>query len=123
MRRFLAFFLLLAAGPGAAGAAPVWQVDPSSSTIAVAIVQGGQKVEARVAKFSGNIRFDPQDLAGSAVEIRVDIASFTSGDTNRDGQATGSAWLDAKDHEQAIYRTRAFRAKGGDVYEIDADLT
>lgn len=123
-RRILGLALLgagLLATP--AGAAPAWRIDPGTSRIAVTVTQAGKPVEARFEQFDGTVAFDSADLATSAVMLQIDPATFRTGESTRDGQATGPAWLNAKGHSFATYRTLSMRSAGGEVYDVDAELT
>lgn len=120
MRWICLGLVLVLAAPGHAAE---WRIDPARSSLTVAIDQGGRIVDARFERFSGEIRFDPEDLAGSAVTIAVDLASFRSGDGQRDQIATSAEFLGASDAPQATYRATSFAAEGGDRYRVAAELT
>jgi polyisoprenoid-binding protein YceI len=117
----------LAALPLVAFAAPavasVWQVDPGRSSITVEIDQGGKPVPARFESFQAEVAFDPRNLAASKVVVTVDLASFKSGNAQRDQMATAGEFLAAATAATATYRTAGFTAKGGDSYEVAAELS
>ncbi|WP_027133409.1 YceI family protein [Geminicoccus roseus] len=104
-------------------AAADWTVDPARSTLAVTVHQGQTPIQARFERFDAEISFDPADLEAAQVVVAVDLASFTSGDAQRDQQATGPDFLDAAGAAQAEYRTTSIEAMGGDQYEVEAELT
>lgn len=122
MRRLLLLILLAIFAPGQLAAA-TWLLDPAASSIEVIVNQGGRPLTARFERFEADIRFDPAALETSQVEIRVDVASFTSGDTGRDAQARGAPWLDSGGHATAVYRTLTMRRAHAAEYEVDAELT
>ena len=100
-----------------------WIVDPAKSKLAVTFHQGSTAVEAGFDRFQATIRFDPADLANALVEVQVDLASFRSGEDQRDAQAKGADFLDADSVTSATYRTTSFRSLGNDVYQVDGELT
>ena len=109
--------------PPAPAAAAQWRVDPARSSIAVTFDVGGKPVEARFKKFKAEVTFDPKDLGASRVVITVDLASFRSGDAQRDQMVGAAEFLGTGAAGTARYATRGFTAKGGDNYEVAAELT
>jgi polyisoprenoid-binding protein YceI len=119
--RWVAAAVLLAeAGPGAAAE---WRVDPARSTLSVEIDQGGKPVTARFETFQAEVSFDPDDPAAADVRITVDLASFRSGDAQRDRMAAAGEFLAAASAPAATYRATAFTSMGKDSYEVAAELT
>jgi polyisoprenoid-binding protein YceI len=118
--RWVAAAVLLAeAGPGAAAE---WRVDPARSTLSVEIDQGGKPVTARFETFQAEVSFDPDDPAAADVRITVDLASFRSGDAQRDQMAAAGEFLAAAS-AAATYRATVFTPAGEDRYEVAAELT
>lgn len=113
----------LAAAVAPAGAATDWIVDPHRSRLAFSTRQGAQPIEGGFARWTARIRFDPADLPGSAVEVVVDLTSVATGDPARDKQAQAAEFFDSARTPEARYRSRAFRALGGDRFEVEAELT
>jgi polyisoprenoid-binding protein YceI len=111
---------LLVAGPAMA---KDWTVDPAASKLAVTFNQGQTSVSASFERFTTAVRFDPAALADALVEVKVDLASFTSGEAQRDAQAQGPDFLDAGGMAEAVYRATSFESLGGDRYKVTADLT
>jgi polyisoprenoid-binding protein YceI len=114
-------FLVLAGATARAEAAD-WRVEPARSTVTVEVNQDGRPLTGRFERFAAEIRFDPNDLAGSRAVITVDLASFRTGDSQRDQIAASQEFLGATGQPQARYATRAFKALGGGRYEVTADL-
>ncbi len=110
----------LAAAPAHAAG---WQVDPAHSSLTVEFEQSGKPVAARFESFAAEIAFDPKDLARASVVVTVDLTSLRTGDAQRDQMAAGSELLAAASGPTARYATRKFVARGGDRYDVEADLT
>jgi len=55
--------------------------------------------------------------------ITIDLASFKSGNTQRDQIATAGEFLAAATAATATYATKRFKAKDGDRYEVAAELS
>ena len=118
----VALACLAAALPGPAMAKD-WAVDPAASTLTVTIQQGQTPIEARFERFAAEVSFDPAALDQSSVTVTVDLGSFASGDSQRDGQAKGPDFLDAGSVAEAVYRTISFAPLGDDRYQVEAELT
>jgi len=111
---------LLAAAPAEAAR---WQVDTARSSITVEFEQNGQPVTARFERFTAEVAFDPKDLTTSAVVVTVDLASFKTGDAQRDQMAASSELLAVASGPSARYATRSLKAVADDRYEVEAELT
>ncbi|MCS6779816.1 MAG: YceI family protein [Geminicoccaceae bacterium] len=111
---------LLFAAPVAA--APGWTLVPEKSRLAFEARQGTQPIQGSFARWTAAIRFDPEDLAGSAVEVEVELASVSTGDRNRDQQAQAREFFDVARTPRARYRTVTFRPRSEGVYEVEALL-
>jgi polyisoprenoid-binding protein YceI len=115
--------MVLALAAAAPASAAQWRVDPTRSRISVLFEQGGKPIEAQFESFQAEVTFDPKELAAARVAITVDLASFRSGDAQRDQMATAGEFLAAGAAGQARYVARGFKAVGGDTYEVAAELT
>ena len=109
--------------PSLSAAAIEWRVDPARSTLSVVFDQGGKPVTAKFESFQAKVSFDPGKPATSSAEITVDLASFRSGDAQRDQMATAGEFLSAASTATATYRVTTFKALGGDRYDVAGELT
>ena len=123
MARWLVMVLLALVAQASPAAAVSWRVDPARSSITVVFDQGGKPVEARFEGYRAEVAFDPKDLAASRVAITVDLASFRSGDAQRDQMAIAAEFLAAGAAGRARYVTKGFTSTGGDSYAVTAELT
>lgn len=114
---------LLALSAPTAGAADLWVVDPDASRLGFTAQQNGSSFDGRFAAWQAEIRFDPDDLAASAVRVAIDTTSAATGLDDRDGMLRGSDWFAAGRHPEARFETTGFRHLGGDAYEADGTLT
>jgi polyisoprenoid-binding protein YceI len=117
----LALIVLPAAMPMAEAA--TWKVAPDQSALRVAFKQGAAGVNGQFQHFGGTIEFDPAALDHSAIVMKIDLASLSTGDAGRDGQAKGAMWLDAANASEAVYKTLSIKHESGDLYAIEAELT
>jgi polyisoprenoid-binding protein YceI len=116
--------MLSANATRAAEEAPGWTVDPAKSSIAFTARQMGVPSKGRFKAFKASVKFDPDNLAASVVEVIVDVASADAGNPDIDKEIKQEKWFDVARFPTASFATSAFRGKGdkGD-YEAVARLT
>lgn len=124
----IAALILLAGLSPACADAPEWTVDPAKSSIGFTGRQMGVPSKGRFKSFTAKVRFDPGDLAGSAVEVTVDAASADAGNPDIDKELKQPKWFDVARFPTVRFMTTAFRAKGQEAggkgeYEAAAKLT
>lgn len=116
--------LMLLADTAQADDAPEWTVDPAKSSIAFTARQMGVPSKGLFKVFKSNVKFDPDNLAASAVEVIVDVASADAGNPDIDKEIKQEKWFDVARFPTVRFATSAFRAKGGKGdYEAVARLT
>jgi polyisoprenoid-binding protein YceI len=108
--------------------APEWIVDTAKSSIGFTGRQMGVHSKGRFKSFTAKVRFDPGDLAASAVEVTVDAASADAGNPDIDKELKQPKWFDVARFPTVRFETTAFRAKGQESggkgeYEAVARLT
>ncbi|URK18343.1 YceI family protein [Thalassospira sp. GO-4] len=106
-----------------AKAADQWTVDASQSTIAFTGTQLGAGFDGVFEDFTATIAFSPDDLAGSSVEVLIDIASVDTQNSDRDSQIVSSDWFDAAQWPTAKFETKSFSEIEPGRYQAVADLT
>ena len=95
----------------------------SGSSLGFEGVYQGEAFEGRFAKFTPAIRFDPADLANARFDVRIDLASASTGNPDYDGEMLGESFLDSVARPEARYVATRFRALGGNRYVADGELT
>jgi polyisoprenoid-binding protein YceI len=108
---------------GLAIASAQWTTQPQESTLTFVGTQAGAQFEGRFDRFTADIRFDPQDLAGSRFDVSIDLASVNSRDSERDDLIRGPDLFAVKQFPQARYVAASFTAKGGGKYAATGKLT
>lgn len=113
--------------PVAEGGAPAWQVDLVRSSIGYAFTLddgsgGTSRIEGRFTRWRADIRFDPEDLANSAVAVTIETDSATNGIVAHDVAMQEPGWFDGGAHPTATFRSTDFRRRG-DGYEARGELT
>lgn len=108
---------------GLAIAATQWTLQPKQSKLRFIGTQAGAPFEAVFEKFSADIRFDPQDLATSRFDVKIDLASVNSGDQERDDTIKSADLFAVKQWPTSRYVAEKFTAKGAGKFAATGKLT
>ncbi len=86
------------------------------------------RAQGRFKTFKASVKFDPDNLDASAVEVIVDAASADAGNPDIDKELKQEKWFDVARFPTVRFATTAFRTKtkdatGKGVYEAVARLT
>jgi len=101
-----------------------WKIDPSHSAVGFSVRHMVvSKTRGRFTKWSGEIRFDPQNPAASSVEVTIDPASIDTADAQRDAHLRSPDFFDVEKYPVASFRSTKVEDRGGDRYHITGDLT
>lgn len=119
--KHLAILLLALALPGAAMAAD-YQVVPAGSQLGFSAVFQGESFDGQFGQWSAEVRYDAADLAASAFDVEVTLASVKTGDSDRDDALPGSDFFNAAKFPKAHFVTTGFRKDGAQVI-ADGKLT
>ncbi|MGB0681545.1 MAG: cytochrome b/b6 domain-containing protein [Magnetovibrionaceae bacterium] len=98
-----------------------WVVDHGVSRIGVVVQQMGAPVTGTFGEWTGDIRFDPDDLGASKAVVTINAGSFEIGAVT--AQALGKDFLDVAAFPTASFETMAFRQTGEGTYEADSLVT
>jgi polyisoprenoid-binding protein YceI len=100
-----------------------WKLDPAKSRLGFSGTQTGTKFEGKFMRYGADIVFDPDHLDAAHITVTVDLASATTGDTQRDTALPGKDWFDVAQFPQATFETAAIRKQGVNAYEAASNLT
>ena len=99
-----------------------WVIDPShTSAEFVARHLMVTKVRGGFGSVSGTIAV-AEHPADSSVEVVIDTASVSTGDTDRDGHVKSADFLDVENHPDMKFVSTAVRANGSS-WTLDGDLS
>lgn len=102
---------------------PSWAIDARQSRIGFSTRWAGEAVNGSFGQWTGDIRFDPRNLAASKAVILIQTGSARTGAKEPDENLGGSDWFDARRFPTARYETTAIRAAGPGRYVADGLLT
>jgi polyisoprenoid-binding protein YceI len=100
-----------------------WAVDPGASELGFVATFEKTPAPGAFRKFSASVRFDPEHLAESRIDVVISVASadMSSDEVNR--AIRGPDWFDVARHPDAAFRATEVRAVAGDRYVARGTLT
>ena len=72
-----------------------WKIDNEKAEVKFTMQAHGQELIGSFKGVKGDINFDDKDLSKSSVNVTIDIATVSTGNTTRDGHLQGGPWFDA----------------------------
>ena len=106
-----------------AAPAQAWNIDAKQSRIGFSTTWAGNAVKGSFGQWSGDIRFDPANLAGSSAAITIMMGSAKTGVKEPDDNLPGADWFDARKFPTARFTTSSIRTLGQNRYMADGFLT
>ena len=101
-----------------------WDLDPAHTRLGfaarhamVATVRGNFGV------FSGVIAIDSADPTRSTAEVRVDAASLTTGNEQRDAHLKSPDFLDVERYPEIVFRSTGAEVVSDDEFKLHGELT
>ena len=114
--------LCLAAGTASAPPVTHYVLDAGKSSLEFTFQQAGAQNKGRFTRFAVNFDFSPDNLAGSRLEVTVEIGSLDTGDKERDDTLRGADLFAVAKFPQAHFAASQFN-KTASGYEAIGKLT
>ena len=100
-----------------------WAIVPEKSKLQFRTTMYGSEFTGDLSDFNGTIIFNPDDLANSRVDIRINMAKVVTGDQDRDSNITSEAWFDSTQFPESRYEATQFEKAEGNHYVAIGKLT
>jgi len=84
--------------------------------------QMGASVEGRFRRWKANVDFRPGELGKSKANLEIELASIDLASEATEAETRRAAWFDTAKFPVATFASTAFRALGGERYEIAGTL-
>jgi polyisoprenoid-binding protein YceI len=123
LQPFVQLLVLVLVCGSIALAATQWTLQPRESKLTFVGTQAGAEFEGTFERFTADIKFDPQDLAGSRFDVKIDPASVNTRDSERDDALKSDDLFAVKQFATAHYVADRFAAKGGSKFTATGKLT
>ncbi len=129
--RFVALAAVFAACIGlsapAARAAPAgpaaWTVDKAASRLSFKSNFSGMDFTGTFRRWDAQIAFDPKALAASKASVSIDVASASTGESERDDAMPTADWFNVASFPRATFVTKSIKSLGGNKYQAAGVLT
>jgi polyisoprenoid-binding protein YceI len=102
---------------------PAQQIVPNDSTLTFTATQNNAPVSGSFKTFSGEIHFDPAQLATSNVRILIALDSVTTSYKEVGDTLKTADWFNVKTFPQAIFTADRFTKTGEKTYKAEGKLT
>lgn len=103
--------------------AVLYAFDPAHCAITFQVRHILVNVPGRFGEFSGTVRFDPQNLAGSVFDIAVKAASLDTFVEQRNAHLRSADFFDVEKFPEIRFTSSAITHQSGDVYLLKGTLT
>ncbi len=118
---FAAFWILVPIHAGAA--APTWTFDAPHGEINFKIKHILTYVTGHFEKYHGVIKFDPDDPAGSSMDVVIEVDSVNTRVAKRDEHLLSPDFFDAEKYPVITFKSSEILHKGGHDYVAKGKLT
>ncbi|MET0279650.1 MAG: YceI family protein [Steroidobacteraceae bacterium] len=118
---------LLAAGllvvSGLLLAAPLAVGPATQSKLTATFKQEGVAVESPFTRFTGQIDYDPVNVAAATASIEVDMTSLDLGDPAYSAELVKKSWFDSAAHPRGVFKSTAIKPLAANRFEATGQLT
>ena len=111
------------AAQAATAPAPAWAINMAASRLGFQSSMAGEQFTGVFQRWQADIRFDPKNLAASAVLVKIDTTSARTGAAERDEALPGDDWFAASKFGQGTFAAKTFKDIGGGRYQAIGNLT
>ncbi|MEM8754756.1 MAG: YceI family protein [Pseudomonadota bacterium] len=126
MRRIVFLVALIAAalvGDNAAAAAKSWTVSKDASELEIYFTIDGKERRGFFAAYSGEARFDPDDLENAEMILDISTGSLDAGHAFATEVVKGEDWLASDAHPEARYELISLTPRPDGGYVAEGRLT
>ena len=104
--------------------AKTYTIDPAHSTARFWVRHLAiSKVHGEISDVTGTATIDPSTPEGSSVQATLNVASLSTGNSDRDGHLKSGDFLDAEKFPTIAFNSTSVKKIGDGEYEVQGDLT
>ena len=122
MKKLISLALFLAVVTAPLYAAD-YKVDKAASKIAFSGTHADAPFKGEFAVWDATIKFDPNDLAGSKINVTIDTKSGKTGNPMYDGTLPTDDWFDVEKYPKAQYTSQSITKNADGSYTSKGMLT
>ncbi len=95
----------------------------AGSSLGFRFTYQGQAMPAHFSRFDTRFSFDPSKPAAAVLDVRIPLASASTGDAEQESTLQSSDFFNAAKFPEAHYTAQGVRALGGNRYAADGQLS
>ncbi len=103
--------------------APEWTIDPAHSSITFSVRHIFTPVYGSFSSLSGKLNFDPKNLSGSRMNVRIPVATISTRVDRRDSHLKSADFFDVEKYPDMTFVADHFRRAGKSTYKVTGDMT
>lgn len=101
-----------------------WKIDPAHSEINFAVRHMMiSKVRGQFEQFDGTVEFDERNPQNTKVDVKIDAASITTKENQRDGHLRSADFLNAEKYPYLTFKSSSVERTGEKTARLAGDLT
>ena len=101
----------------------VWQVNAKKSRLGFMTSWSGEQVLGEFGDWQADIVFAEHALEKSHIEVKVNLAKVSTGDSQRDEALPTADWFNADQYPQAVFKSNKIISKGTQRYQAQGTLS
>ncbi|MCP5175049.1 MAG: YceI family protein [Moraxellaceae bacterium] len=101
----------------------IWQVNAKKSRLGFVSSWSGEQVLGEFTDWQAEIVFAENALEKSHIEVKVNLAKVTTGDSQRDEALPTADWFNAEQYPQAVFKSNKIISKGTQRYQAQGTLS
>ena len=98
-------------------------IDATKSSVSATGKQLGVPVTGKFKKITGDVVFNPAQLAQSKAKIEIDVGSYDMGMADYNQNSIGSDWFNAAKFPKASFVSTGIKAAGANSYTVTGQFT
>ncbi|MFU8858854.1 MAG: YceI family protein [Cyclonatronaceae bacterium] len=107
----------------ASNEAPVWSIDKAHSTVKFQVRHFFTPVPGTFDEFDGMVRFDPNNLEGSSIDVNIAVSSVNTNNSDRDEHLRSDDFFNVAGFPEMHFKSNTIRQTGENTYVADGQLT
>lgn len=100
-----------------------WRIDGSHSAVNFKIRHFFTPVPGVFERWGGTLRFDPENLEGSSIDISIDVASVNTKNERRDRHLRTADFFEAETYPNITFVSNSIRQTGENTFVATGQLT
>lgn len=103
--------------------APKWDIDKDHTTVGFTVKHFFTPIAGDFMDVQGTLRFDPENLEGSAFDVTIPVASINTRNAKRDKHLQSGDFFDAKKWPAMRFVSESINKTGDNTYTVQGKLT